>query len=278
MRPVLFIFAFFLCAATMANAATQPTGPLTLTYGVYAGGFHALEATLKLDRNPTDYIMTLDATPFGVIGNLLPWGGNYAVHGTITGVSGDAVLAPQVFNKTSKWRDDNDSASFMYDNGKLISQTETDETKKPTTTENIPVTPELAVGAVDILTGTAQLLQQLDAGKPCNYSTIIYDGKRRYKLQFTDKGSETLEASDYNTFAGPAKICEIEMVPLAGFNGKVKGYYKIQEDARKRGQLPRVWMGHSYGYAGQDGPYIPVKMMVKSEYGAVLIHLQKAVR
>jgi hypothetical protein len=276
MRPALCLLAFFLCAAPAF--AAQQLGPTTLTYGVYAGGFHALEAKLKFDHNPTDYIITLDATSFGVIGNLLPWGGNYAVHGTITGTGADAVFAPQTFNKTSRWRDDNDSASFMYDNGKLVSQTETDETKKPVTTQNIPVDPKLAASAVDILTGTAQLLNKLDAGKSCTFSTIIYDGKRRYKLQFTDKGSEDLTASDYNSFSGPAKICEVEMVPLAGFNGKVKGYYKIQEEARKRGQLPRVWLGHSFGFAGQNGPYVPVKMMVKSEYGAVLIHLQKVVR
>jgi hypothetical protein len=274
MRPVLILCLLFCFMAGTIQAAPVDTRPLTLGYEIYAGGIHALSTTLHIERQPDNYTVSLNTQPYGVIGNLLPWAGTYETKGQIK----DGTFTPITFDKTSKWRDDNTTDHFVYKDGALVSQNETDETKQPPTPQNMPVDPTLAASAVDILTGTAQMLQQLDAGKPCDFSTIIYDGKRRYTLKFTDKGSETMVASDYNSFNGPAKICEIEMIPIAGFPKKPKGYYKIQEDARAKGQLPRVWVGRSYGYAGQDGPYVPVKMMVKSEFGAVLIHLQKVAR
>ena len=264
MRPVLFLLVFGL----LAFPVTGFTAPQALHYEIYAGGIHALSADLDIERGTKNYHVTFNAKPYGVIGSLLPWGGVYDTKGQV--VKNDFV--PTSFNKVSQWREDHDTDSFVYKNGKLISQTERDETKKPVVTKNIPIDPALTANSVDILTGTARLLKQADAGKACDFGTIVYDGRRRYTLQFRDKGTETLQASQYNSFSGPTKICEIEMIPIAGFPKKPKGYYKIQEEARTRGQLPRVWIGQVSGF------HVPVKLMVKSEMGAVLIHLQNSAR
>jgi hypothetical protein len=264
MRPVL-IPALILVLFALLGASTPCFAAESLHYEIYAGGIHALSADLSIVNNPKNYTVRFHAKPYGVIGNLLPWGGVYETKGHKL----KDEFYPDNFNKTSQWREDNDTDMFVYKKGTLISQTERDETKKPVVTKNIPIDPVLTANAVDILTGTVRLMRSSNIKNSCDFSTIIYDGRRRYTLQFRDKGKENLTASQYNSYNGEAKICEIEMIPIAGFPKKPKGYYKIQEEARIRGQLPRVWLGKVHD------AYVPVKILVKSEMGAVLIHWQK---
>jgi len=43
----------------------------------------------------------------------------------------------------------------------------------------------------------------------------------------------------------------------------------IQEQGRDRGTLPTVWVGK----ISEDGPAIPIKILVKTAYGSLFMHL-----
>jgi Protein of unknown function (DUF3108) len=251
-----------------AAALLGSTDKFTVSYAMYAGGFRALDMSLGFDFTPKTYNILMTAKPYGVIGRFLPWAGQHSTKGTISGTS----LLPVHHEKISRWGEDNDQAFFDYTKGQLTSLKKTEiENGKMTTYTDLPA-PEFYKDATDILTGAAQILATVNTGSPCTGKPTIFDGKRRYSLKFTDKGTEALVNSKYNMFKGTAHICEVEMIPLLGYKDKPRGYYKVQEEARAKGQLPRVWLGQLW----KDGPYLPVKMMVKSEYGAVLLHAQKA--
>lgn len=274
MRPVLILFLLLFLPLSAAFSAESPpkssletAKPFTLNYGLYAGGFRALNVSMAFNVSTKTYGIAMNAKPHGVIGSLLPWAGEYTTKGTRNGLT----LTPQTHSKLSRWREDQDTDSFVYKNGVLVSLTRVDETKKPVKTEHVVLDPVLHKDSIDLLTGAMTPMMSLNAGKGCNIAAVVYDGKRRYTLKFTQLGTETLTPSKYNIYGGKAQICEIEMIPLDGFKGKKRGYYKMQEEGRAAGQLPRVWMGEIW----PNGPIMPVKILLKSEYGAILVHLEK---
>lgn len=282
MRPALILF-FLLFPAFLpmnpaknsaSNSAWAETpapiadqGDYVLSYGLYAGGLRALDVSLEFRKSDTTYGLNMAAKPYGLIGTLLPWAGTHQVAGNLEGER----MIPSRYTKISQWRDDKDQDFFTYDKqGVLTKLRRIDGDKKPVRERIVDLDPALHHDTIDLLTATLLPLRQINRHQPCDISVDVFDGKRRYALKFTDKGDEKLTRSKYNIFEGTAHICQVEMIPQAGFKKKLRGYYKIQEEGRKQGQLPKIWLGR----LTKDMPYLPVKIMLKSEHGAVLIHVQ----
>ena len=102
-------------------------------------------------------------------------------------------------------------------------------------------------------------------------SQKVLDGKRRFDMVFKSKGDETLESNKYNRFKGRTEICEVEIVPVAGkWREKPRGWMNIQGQAKAQGQLPQMW----FGKVRKDMPAVPVRMMIKTDYGTMLLHLK----
>ena len=269
------LFALLICAvpagAFAAPQIRQETIDLELR--VFAGGFRALDVSITIALTPDSYRTTLDAKPIGVLGYVLPWGGAYDSRGRIVGP--DNRLVPQRYTSISRWREADDRYEMDFDvNGLLTRQVKIETENGISRSKALTRDPSFYTGAVDLVSAITSVMIQSGPKNDCSAAPEIYDGKRRYRFVFDDKGTETLAPSKLNMFAGKARVCTLEMVPLKGYGKEPKGYYKIQEEARKRGDLPRIWMAPLW----EGSPMIPVRMLVKSEYGAVLIHLQKATR
>ena len=237
----------------------------TLQYGLYGGGFQALDAGIRFQFNKTSYTTSMDAKPSGALGYLLPWNGRFNTKGLIKGNR----LLPQLYTKQSSWRSDKTQMELAYDkNGNFVSKSEGDN-------KNMQVEPELYKDSVDVLTSIVNMLVRVNDEGTCNTDTMTYDGKRRYRMVFRDKGVEELPPSKVNIFKGKARRCQMELIPVAGFKGqKSRGYYMLQEQGRKMGSLPMVWVGPAW----EGGPYVPVRILMKNDYGTMLVHLTKTTR
>lgn len=264
LRAVLI--ALLLVVTVSAQAAAPQE--IQMRYGVWAGGFQALDVHLRLRFSKTEYSAFMDAKPSGVLGRLLPWAGQYVSMGKI--VNGE--LVPESHEKISAWRDDSDHLKISYKNGAVVSVHEVEKEGGKTVARDLPADPALTADSVDLVTAIVSMFRHATTKGNCDYRRIAFDGKRRFEIRFTDKGVEKLPASKRNIYgAQEARACQLELVPLAGFKkGRQRGFYKIQEDARKLGQMPRVWVAP----AEADMPQIPVRMLVRSEYGAVFVHLR----
>src|SRR5690606_14417519 len=76
--------------------------------------------------------------------------------------------------------------------------------------------------------------------------------------------------SDYNLYSGPAKRCTIEVQPAGGkWHDKPRGWFSIQEQGRNKGTMPTIWVAS----ITPDMPAVPVKVMVKTDYGTLFLHL-----
>ncbi len=237
-----------------------------LIYEVYASGFHVVQARLKVDlSNPKKYSIEMDADTRGFLGKVVPWSGTFASNGWIMK---DGTYRPKQHRSSAIWRGEEDIKDYQYNkDGTFKSLTIVEHDKAP---EIKDVGPELTDNTVDILSAALTMLTAYPQTLKCEGEEEIFDGKRRFKQTFKHKATEQLQPSKYNIFEGQAARCIIEVTPIAGDWGtKPRGWMSIQEQGRDRGTLPTVWVGK----ISEDGPAIPIKILVKTAYGSLFMHL-----
>lgn len=244
---------------------------LELDYSVYAGGLRALSASLEMDLGKSAYDVALEAQTQGFIGSLFPWKARYETTGRTEGQR----LKPVVHQVESTWKKSSNTVELAYDKrGVFKSKKETENSHaKPQSKDALAKSAVIASDAVDVLTGTLQILRNVDMTHGCTAKSQVFDGKRRFNIIFTDKGLENLRANKYSRFEGQARKCEITVEPVAGFREKDKkrGWLAVQEHTRERSKLPTIWLAPLY----QKGPIVPVRMEIASEYGSVVAHLSR---
>ncbi len=237
-----------------------------MTYEVYAGGINAVSAEIDVKQTPQQrYSMVLSAFTKGFLGALVPWKGTFETHGWI---KKEGMDQPELHRSTATWRNEEEVKEYSYDRqgnfvGYSIKDPENDGKKKD-------VAPELVQGTVDVLTATLNVMNEIAMGESCTGSAEVFDGKRRFKMEFLFEENETLSRSRYNVYQGPAQRCVVEVTPVAGkWHEKPRGWMSIQEQGRQKGSLPTIW----FAKLDPAGPAVPVKIRVKSEYGAMFMHL-----
>lgn len=271
------------CLALWSNGPAQAaeTYKFQVAYDIYAGGMHLIDVTQDFSMTTTSYASTLVAKPTGFFSKIVPWEGRYST----TGLVKSGRLIPQRHEKTSRWGSERDETVMTFDaSGHLTRMTNNEWINGKTKPKAQDVTPDptLSRNAIDLVTAVLQMLQHAqDSGvqtaQACQSTSTVFDGKRRFTMQFSDLGKSSLDKSQYNAFSGPARHCQIEIKPLAGFKGKKRGFYKIQEDSRAHGGLPSLWLVPAWTNTANPPP-IPARMLIKSEYGAILVHATKVTR
>jgi len=262
---------------TLSPAAGNPSGPIVhatndfqdmvLTYNIYAGGMHALTAQLNMDTTTDNYDVALKAQTKGFIGKLFPWAGDY----TTTGLTQDNKLSPTIHKASSKWKKKLKQTELEYQANGDFKEKRVKKNGKTTTQSNIKS--ELTLETVDMLTGILSMLQQTGNTHSCGGSAPVFDGKRRFNITFKDDGIDTIKKSKYSTFSGPALRCIIDVKPVAGFKKKdqKRGWMAIQNHTNKRKKPPTIWLAQ----LEENGPVVPVRMEIRSDYGAVIAHLRQ---
>lgn len=263
----------FMLAATLlflpisAHAATPPA-PVTLTYQVYAGGIHVVQADLSLSVKPASYTAKLTSFTRGFLGALVPWKGSFESTGAH---KKNGAYQVSRHKSVSTWKGSDDIAVYDYDasgNFKKLQMTADGKDKTPKT-----IDPALTRGTTDILTATLNVMQQAVKTGKCDGSADIFDSRRRFTLKYADQGPDTLKKTSYSFYAGPAMKCTAEVIPGAGnWHKKPRGWLSIQEQGRKKGTMPTLWMAK----INPDLPAVPVRIMIKTDYGTLFMHLSNA--
>lgn len=251
---------------TAAKKEPAPRGE-TLTYAVYAGGLHVVEAQIDLSDPAKDrYHIALSAWTRGFLGSLVPWNGTFATDGwRVKGTE-----TPEIYKSSSVWQKKDEVKKFTYSkNGKFTGFTKSEDGKDTTPKD---FDKKLADGTTDSLTATLLVMDKVGADGKCEGASDVFDGSRRFKLQFHDEGPEDLMKTSYNVYTGPAERCTVEVVPAGGrWHQKPRGWLSIQEQGRQKGSLPTVWLAK----INKTGPALPVKIRVVTDYGTLFMHLAK---
>ncbi len=243
-----------------------------MTYSVFASGINAVEANLDIDTSKKGkYSMFMKARTRGFLGRIVPWSGTFESNGWVkTGKDAQKSFHPSVHKSTAMWRGKNKIKEYKYKKdgtfgGLFITEGDTPTIKKE-------VKKELTNGTTDVLSATLVALEQISQGQGCASNAEVFDGKRRFKMIFKRNKDKELTSSRYNTYNGIAIECVVEVVPVAGaWHKKPRGWLSIQEQGRERGTMPTVW----FGKVAENLPAIPVKVLVKTGHGALVMHLVK---
>ena len=248
-------------------ALVLKTSPLQkLEYDVYAGGIQAVEADMTVDvREEGRYSLVFGAQTRGMLETFVPWKGTFESKGW---TMEDGTRRPELHESVAMWRDEREVKSYNYTkNGGFQDIVTTYVGKKPRTR-----TPDEALtkDTTDVLSATLMVMAQVAKGEGCNGSSEVFDGKRRYELNYKQVRHVHMEATRYNVYSGPAVECTVEVNPLAGaWHKKPRGWMSIQEQGRARGTMPTVW----FGKVGANSVAVPVRVRVKTAYGAMFMHL-----
>lgn len=238
----------------------------SMTYELYAGGINAVQAELDVAYEEKDhYRMELSAVTKGFLGNLVPWRGSFETHGWRLK---DGEDRPEQHKSIAIWKEEEDIKEYNYGRDgsfKGLSVIEAGEDRTPKSLDD-----ELVQGTTDAMTAALKVMQTVAEGNPCEGSDEVFDGSRRFKLVFRHEADDMLTPTSYNVYEGRAARCIVEVVPITGaWHEKPRGWLSIQEQGRDKGSLPTVWLAK----IDEDGPAVPVKMRVKTDYGTLFMHL-----
>ncbi len=238
----------------------------TMIYQVYAGGIHAVEATLDVDyENKERYNLELYAKTRGFLGNIVPWEGTFETHGWRL-ESGKEM--PELHKSTAVFDEEEDIKEYKYGKDGSFKSLRVVEAGKEEPSKDL--SDDLVQGTTDALTATLQAMKAVASNGTCEGEDEVFDGKRRFRLIFRHQADDELTPTRYNVYEGLAARCEVEVVPVSGaWHKKPRGWASIQEQGREKGSLPTVWLAK----IDDDGPAVPVKMRVKTDYGTLFMHL-----
>lgn len=237
-----------------------------MEYDVYSGGFHVVEAKLDIDYTKKGrYRMVFGAHTRGILGALAPWKGSFESDGWR-----GKKNRPQVHKSVAIFRGEKDIKEYKYGRDGSFKEYSLEDDDAHNDGSPKKVDPALTKNTTDLLTATLNILDHLPKDGKCEGSDEIFDGKRRYRLMFKEIRRVELKASRYNVYAGPAIECTAEIKPMGGrWHKKPRGWLSIQEQGRKKGTMPTIWVAN----VSSNGPAVPVKVRVKTGYGTMFMHL-----
>jgi hypothetical protein len=262
---------FVLCCLTSlpAHAAQKASkAENSLTYDVYAGGLHALQARLNINQNSARYHVTLYAETYGLLKSLAPWHGVFLSKGW---VEKNGTLNPEQHKSVANWRNEEEIKDYWYKRNGDFKSYKVLEAGLDTTPQPFDIS--LAHDTVDILTATLEEMHTLNKTGDCTGRYRVFDGDRNYEAVFRPAGKEDLKQTKYNIYAGPSILCTIEVIPGEGkWHKKPRGWTSIQEQGRQQGSLPTIWFA-KLDPENPKAPFYPVKVRVKTDYGTLFMHV-----
>lgn len=247
-----------------STAATDPRGidRLVLSYDVYAGGVHIVEAQAAYMTGGGDYSLDVSAEPVGLLALITDFRFEASVDGRL-----EDLPMPEAYMTASYFQDYMWMRQLTYQSDGGI-DVQIDEPPDFETTEPVPVAEQS--GTIDPLSGTVLLLEAVRAGDRCTRTIPVFDGKRRYDIVFSQRGFRTLDESERNVYAGDAVLCRGSLTPLSG-----DWTYRSRE-GDWRADAATDDRRHVDVYVAEvvpGGPHVPVRFEGVSDRGRVYGHL-----
>lgn len=256
-------FGTVLLAMPGPAGADRPPG-IALDYEVFAGGFRIASSDVELRLGDRAYRIAINAVPRGI----LRWFSDWTFDASSDGAIGSRI-DPKAFSTVSRNDEKTKVRTLTYrpDGSILVTMNPVEEGE--------PVPEALQAGTVDPLSGAVLMVAAVTAGKGCNRTVPVYDGRRRFDLVFADLGRQRLSASNEASYSGETLHCRVRLEQIAGAwqNQSSSGFWRrddTRDDPRRRE------MDIFLAVPLKGGPMVPVRAEGTSAAGPILIHLRSA--
>jgi hypothetical protein len=238
---------------TQESAAQSPSPPLILRYEAYAAGFPVVNFDFRLDESGAGYVVDGQIRAVGLLGLFY----NFAMQAESRGAIAIADLRPRLHEHRlrSRGRDRQARLDFAGDGTVTAALVPPEESGRPKPTA------QQMLHTVDPLTAILAIGHAVARSGRCGGSVAVFDGRRRYDLVLTDDGSERLEASSGNAYAGEVRRCLVAAVKIAGFS--------FDQDYSPHTSNGRVWLA-----APRPGaPALPIRIEFSSSWGDIEVRM-----
>ena len=255
------LLAGLLATAVPLGARAGEADRLALTYEVTVSGFHVIDFELRVALDDRSYDITTDFRTRGFLNWLLSWQSVSRSAGKVV----DGAIRPQNYEQLGTFRGRERVVRIDYRDGRVADIELVPPPVDDGDREIIPA--DAMAGALDPAAMLYSVIQQVSTGASCTRVVPIFDGRRRFDLEFVDRGTDVLETSDPRGFAGEARVCEFTYRMVAGFvRNETSG-----ADRQREPRTGRVWLARVL--PGQ--PLAPVRIEVdNTNWGATIAELR----
>lgn len=194
--------------------ATSGQSRIVATYRVELAGFNLGNFRLTANFRGPQYEMRGEARFSILEGLIYEWQGTTMSKGKVTSSGPEPAMYALSYRGGKKA----EQLSMTFGDGN-VTNVRIVPNKRPNS-RTIPVTKEQLEGVFDPMSG-AFLYAQSDNpnGDPnvCRQILPVFDGKQRFDLVLTPKKVVRVRADGQSRYSGPAVICRVKFIPIAGY-------------------------------------------------------------
>jgi hypothetical protein len=258
-KAVFACAAVLLAAASATSARAAPADRMNLFYEVYSGGFHVLNFELDLALAPERYDITTRMRSAGFVGWFMNWKQEAGSQGLL---AQDGVL-PILHRSEGEFRGRRRSVEIDYDSGKVNAVRVEPPPRQDEGREEVPV--EKRREAMDPISAILNAIRRISAGQGCGGRLPVFDGRRRYDLVLTDRGSR---GPNQPQLAGaPSDRVQCDFV-----YERIAGHERRDADPETRDKR-RIQSGRVF--AERNGALmVPVRIEIDGDWGMTIAHLR----
>lgn len=242
-----------------SNFSEGPVSTLDLAYDLYIGGIPFGQAGMTVRIEGDRYTATSTLETQGIANRL--W--RSKIETAANGVIGDTRVRPNVYDSFSTRRSGRrQEVTLQFDEDGPSSVFAVPTYNDP---EDFRTTEEQKHLSLDPLSALIFLTSShyADDSEPCNITAPIFDGRRRYDVGFSFV-RRTDVSMDNGIYSGPALICEVHYVQIAGYR---------QTLIEQGKQVPRIyaWIAALPSRTNPDRPFmVPLRLWSETEYGLIV--------
>jgi hypothetical protein len=271
-RPAPLLAAALACALPLGSSgvlasggegdetdtASGPARSVDVAYDIYAGGVTLGKVDMSARIQGGDYKVVTSLETTGVVNRF--W--QSSIQTSSTGAFASNRIQPSEYDSTSTHSDKSKvqkvAIKFGPDGKSVV------ESNPPYSKKDIPITEDNKKGALDPSSAVLSVATGMSAtaANPCGNGTRVYDGRRRYDVDFSFVKNVDVKL-DNGIYAGPALLCEIKYVEVEGYK---------QEVLRQGSKLPQMfaWMVSTPSKTDPSQHYvIPVRLWANTDFGVV---------
>jgi hypothetical protein len=252
-----FLFAAAFTAVTLAGPArAEPsTASITAVYKLRFAGLSLGKFTIRLQLDDGEYALRGQGKLKLLTGIIFKLEGGTASSGE---VSADGPR-PKDFSFSFETKKKQGRLAMKFEDG-AVSRVDSQPPLKKRD-KAVPVTDEHVTGVVDPLTALFFSAEAAQAGKhasACDQRIPVYDGVYRFDLQLSHKKTVRVVRKGRSGYAGPAVICRVKYIPVAGHKPHASNVAFMSEtDAIEVWLIPLP----------EDRMYAPYHLSIPTPYG-----------
>jgi hypothetical protein len=215
-------------AHAYAENALSSASRITAVYRVDLAGFNLGNFNLTTVFRGDDYEMRGEARFSILQGLLYQWTGSTASAGRVTSAGPQPAMYALSFSEGGGGKTERLRMTF---GAGAVTDVQIVPYKGPNP-RDIPVTKSQLEGVVDPMSGaflTAHSENPNGDLNVCNQTLPVFDGRQRFDLVLTPKRAVNVQRSASSGYTGPAVICRVKFIPIAGYQPDNPGIKLMSE-------------------------------------------------